>query len=116
MLQQAMPVAALGGSVVDQNDAGLETALSLSGMLGYLNFSGGKPEPRFQKQISDAYAFLASRGVQEPWVVLFQRLTRKLETLHDEQASAFRDIGQARAVLHLAFSRCLPTYRQHHAD
>jgi hypothetical protein len=31
--------------VVDENDAGLETAVSLSGMLGYLNFSGGQKAP-----------------------------------------------------------------------
>jgi hypothetical protein len=34
--------------------AALDRAVPLQGPLGYLNFSEGRPDPRFQKQISDA--------------------------------------------------------------
>ena len=39
----------------------LEQAASLSGLLGWLNFSDGRPDPRWQKQLNDAYAFLAEQ-------------------------------------------------------
>ena len=35
---------------------------SLQGLLGYVNFSAGKPDARFQKQMNDVYAALASQG------------------------------------------------------
>jgi hypothetical protein len=101
---------------MDPSQPRLETAASLSGMLGYLNFSAGKPEARFQKQLDDAFLYLAGRGVREPWLFLRQELERKLDALSAGESSAFKDIGQARAVLGLVFNGCLPAYRQHHAD
>src|SRR5262249_40169900 len=91
---------------------------ALQGMLGYLNFSQGRPDPRFQKQLNDAYGFLAERsaGSFTPWQALQQVLLAELEPLQASGASAFRDVTQARAVLTLAISRMLPPYRQPHAD
>ena len=43
---------------------------SLQGVLGYLNFSEGRPDPRVARQIDDAFASLAEQGVAEPWTVL----------------------------------------------
>jgi hypothetical protein len=37
----------------------LENSVSIPAILGYLNFSEGKPDSRFQKQLNDAYAALA---------------------------------------------------------
>jgi hypothetical protein len=85
-------------------------------MLGYLNFSEGKPDPRFQKQLNDAFAHLGSQGVREPWHELHRQLVQKLEELRAAGASAFREAGQVEAVLELVFTQCLPAYRQHHAD
>lgn len=101
---------------MDQRHADVEQVVSLSGMLGYLNFSEGKPDPRFQKQLNEAYGFLLRQEAAEPWNVLRALLAEKLQALEGGESSAFRDAAQARAVLSLVFDRFLPAYRQHHAD
>ena len=50
----------------------LEQVVSTSALLGYLNFSDGRPDPRWQKQLNDAYAFLAGHGEPEPWQALLR--------------------------------------------
>jgi hypothetical protein len=94
----------------------LDAVVPLQGVLGYLNFSTGKPDPRFQKQLSDAFAFLAGRGDAAPWQTLPESLRTRLRTLQAGASGAFRDTTQAEAVLRLAFGGVLPAYRRHHAD
>jgi hypothetical protein len=96
--------------------AELDRAASLQAMLGYLNFSEGKPDPRFQKQVNDAYAFLADRGAAEPWTALHEALWAKLGPLKAGGTGPFRDVRQAEAVLSLVFAKVLSAYRRHHAD
>ncbi len=88
----------------------------LQGILGYLNFSEGRPDPRVQRQWNEAYALVAGQGEAKPWLTLAQALKARLDTLHNEQAAAFRDIDQAGSVLDLLFGQVVPAYRQHHAD
>ncbi len=92
----------------------LEQAAPLSGLLGWLNFSDGRPDARWQKQFNDAYAFLADGGEPAPWQALIDALTAGLHQLHGS-AAAFRDVRQAEAALALA-GKVLPPYRKHHAD
>src|SRR5437660_4926487 len=87
----------------------------LQGLLGYVNFSTGKPEPRFQKQLNDAYAALACRHGAVPWEELYRALQEGLQTLQQTGSSAFREVDQAQAVLGLVFEHTLPAYREHHA-
>jgi hypothetical protein len=101
---------------VDERDQDLEKLVPLQGLLGYLNFAGGKTDARFQKQVSDAYGFLAERGAPEPWKALHELLRSKLDALKASGSGAFRDVRQAKAVLELTFTKVLPAYRQHHAD
>jgi hypothetical protein len=89
--------------------------VSLQGVLGYLNFSEGRPDPRVARQIDDAFASLADQGVAEPWAVLHEWLRADLTALKGG-GGAFRDAVQADAVLELAFGRVLPEYRRFHAD
>lgn len=98
-----------------QRDANLESAGSLSAILGYLNFSEGKPDCRFEKQLNLAYATLAERGEPTPWIALHEILTERLEGLQKE-GGAFQDIRQAHAVLESTFTHVLPAYRHHHQD
>lgn len=105
-----------------QRDANLEGAASLSAILGYLNFSEGKPDSRFEKQLNDAYAWLARRAdshdsgrTPPPWEALYEALTGKLKELQKE-SGAFQDIRQAHSVLELTFTHVLPAYCQHHQD
>lgn len=92
----------------------LNDAVSLQGMLGYINFSTGKADPRFQKQVNDAYAWLAKQGSTEPWRDLRSALEAGLDSLHQAGSAAFREVDQARAVLRITFERLLPAYREHH--
>ena len=101
------------------NDGG---PISLAAILGYLNFSEGKPDSRFEKQFNDAYAALAQgtdipRPKTEtlPWERLHNALSEKLAALHKE-GGAFQDVRQAETVLALTFDHLLPAYRRHHQD
>jgi hypothetical protein len=84
-------------------------------LLGYLNFSDGRPDPRWQRQLNEAWAFLAGRGFAEPWQALHEWLTASLAMLQAGGGAAFRDVRQAEIVLAL-FPRVLAAYRLHHAD
>ncbi len=101
--------------MTDDAKPGLEAAVPLQGLLGYVNFAEGKLDPRFQKQVNDAFAFFAEQGSGKPWEDLFHGLKAGLDSLH-QGGGAFRDVGQARAVLELVFLHVLPAYRAHHAD
>src|SRR5260370_6497894 len=107
---------------MSESAANLDTSASIPAILGYLNFSEGKPDGRFQKQLNEAYAILAqgadasrSELVRRPWQALHEILTRKLQELKKE-GGAFQDARQAEAVLDLTFNGVLPAYRRHHQD
>src|SRR5262245_58129723 len=89
---------------------------SLQAILGYLNFSEGKPDARFQKQLNDAYAALPEASSAAPWVDLAETLREALDSLEQSGAAAFRDSSQARRVLDIVFQELLSAYRTHHAD
>jgi hypothetical protein len=101
---------------VAESLAELDRVVPLQGLLGYLNLSEGRPDARFQKQLSEAYGFLASRGLAEPWRALRDGLLAKLDALRQAEAGGFQDVSQAAAVLGLVFDKVLPAYRGHHAD
>jgi hypothetical protein len=92
----------------------LGKAISLQALAGYLNFGSGKPDARFEKQLSDAFAALQQSS--EPWwQTLHHSLRSKLEELQTA-GGAFQDVAQARSVLTLVSDKLMPAYRQHHAD
>src|SRR5437764_1540542 len=97
------------GLQLDDRATELERVVPLSGLLGYLNFSDGRPDPRWQKQLNDAYAFLAGRGESAPWLALLEGLRGGLQRLQASGSSAFRDVNQAAAALDLA-GRVLTAY------
>jgi hypothetical protein len=101
---------------VEQLFSELDRVANAANLLGYLNFSDGRPDARWQKQLNDAYAYLADHGVAAPWQVLYEWLRTRLVTLQESGAKGFKEVGQARAVLKLAFVRVLAAYRAHHAD
>jgi hypothetical protein len=87
-----------------------------SRLLGWLNFSDGRPDPKWQRQLDDAYHFLISRKITQPWPELTAWLRSELEELQKSGNPAFQDAGQARATLALVFEHLWPAYRRHHAD
>ncbi|HTU93903.1 MAG TPA: hypothetical protein VMF69_27730, partial [Gemmataceae bacterium] len=100
---------------MDERYAHLEQIVSTSALLGYLNFSDGRPDPRWQKQLNDAYAFLAEHGETAPCQAFFSWLTAALHRLHGEGSAAFRAVEQAEDVLEMA-GGVLRAYRRHHGD
>jgi hypothetical protein len=101
---------------VDGRTPAQDGGLSLQGILGYLNFSAGKPDAKFQKQLNDTYAHLDAQGAGQPWLALRDRLRSELADLRSHGAAAFQDATQVEAVLGLVFEHLLPAYRAHHAD
>src|ERR1051326_7940195 len=83
-------------------------------LLGWLNFSDGRPDPKWQRQLDDSYGAFAA--AERPWDELRAWLSRELDALEKSGNAAFRDCTQARAALDLIFDRALRAYRRHHAD
>ena len=82
-------------------------------LLGYLNFSDGRPDPRFQAALDEAFAAAADRPA--PWTAVRDRLKAAAGDLRGGSA-AFRDTTQAEFVLDAAFGDLPPAYREHHRD
>ncbi|MGD9720062.1 MAG: hypothetical protein AB7O59_02470 [Pirellulales bacterium] len=93
-------------------------------LLGYLNFSSGKPDAQFLRNLNEAYALLeaeslagslASADSEPTYRRLGQRLERQLSEAAGKSA-AFRDVSQARDVLKLVFDELPGRYRDFHRD
>lgn len=85
-----------------------EDRAAIREVLGYLNFSGGRPDPKFQQMLNSV-----SRRV--PWRRLPETLHKILTDLQGT-GGPFADTTQARTVLDLTFDGLFPAYRQHHRD
>ncbi len=81
-------------------------------ILGYLNFSGGKPDSKFQDRLNRCHP---EWGWPKPWESFEAALLARLSEL-EASSAAFRDSAQARAVIQLTFYKLWPAYREHHAD
>lgn len=81
-------------------------------ILGYLNFSNGTPDVRFQQNFNRLYSSLTAAQATGSLALL---LTERLEQLRRE-SSAFQNSEQARAAVRVVFDNVLPAYRAHHAD
>ncbi len=87
-----------------------------SALLGYLNFSDGRPDPRFRKGLAEVFAYLQSHGHATPWTATQQWLTARATELEGSGSAAFRDLAQAKDVIPAAFADVPAAYRHHHAD
>ena len=92
----------------------LEQVVPVSALLGYLNFSNGRPDPRWQKQVNEAYTWFVQQGEPQPWQALQDFLRTRLEQLRGS-SSAFREVHQAEEVL-ATVQAVLPAYRRHHGN
>ena len=100
----------------DERFPGIDERIAFSALLGYLNFSTGKSDPRFQKQFHDAWAFITEHGSEKPWQDIPTLLRDRLEKLRQSGAAAFADSSQADAVIAIAFQNLPAAYRVFHAD
>jgi hypothetical protein len=94
----------------------LAQRVSPTSLLGYLNFSDGRADPRFQRALNDAFAFLSDQGDPAPWSTLRNWLIQRCDELEKAGNAAFRETTQVRAIVPLAFDRVLAAYREHHTD
>src|SRR5688500_8598268 len=99
------PQAAVAASLSRAEEVALQDAL------GYRNFSNGKPDPRFQRNLTALHARLAV----PPPGDLKSLLLDKLRTLQ-ATGGAFTDTRQAESVVTLVFDHVLPAYIRHHGD
>lgn len=94
--------------------------------LGYLNFSSGTPDARFLRNVNDLSVWIeglrtSHQGVsgplaEEPTWRLLGRAMREYLPHCRGTSDAFRDIGQAEAVVTLVFDHVLGAYRRWHRD
>src|SRR5438552_13131018 len=68
-------------------------------LLGYLNFSDGRPDAKFQKGLAEAFGFLIESGDAAPWVTIPSWLTQACGELAASGSAAFREVIQARGVI-----------------
>lgn len=85
-------------------------------LLGFLNYSDGRPDPRFQKGLADALGLLVESGDGTPWETAARWMLQTLSEQNASGAAAFRDTTQAGAVIPLGLLRVPAAYRAHHAD
>lgn len=88
--------------------------VSWQGLLGYLNFSDGRPDPRFQQQLHAAFQIVAGRP--DPCMALAELLREELEKLRESGSAAFRDIAQARFAIRAGLIEFPPAYLEFHDD
>ena len=84
-------------------------------LLGYLNFSSGKSDPRSYLAINTLFATTSSQETPV-WRQVVSRLRDELQLLQREEAATFADISQASAVLDLVEAEVLPSYLEFHSD
>ncbi|MBX7102926.1 MAG: hypothetical protein K1X57_02520 [Gemmataceae bacterium] len=91
-----------------------EPPVNWQGLLGYLNFSDGRPDPRFQQQLHAAYQLVAA--TPEPLPALRELMVAELAQLHASGAAAFRDVDQAAFAIEAAFRGVPEGYLSFHGD
>lgn len=85
-------------------------------LLGYLNYSDGRPDLRFRKLLADVFAYRIEVGDPEPWRTTSNWLAAATDELERSGSAAFRDLTQARRIRSIGFDLVPAAYRRHHAD
>jgi hypothetical protein len=87
------------------------------GLLGYLNYAEGRPDPRFQGQFHASWLLAAEQARGGSVTArLADLLEEQLTVLQREGAAAFREVDQALSAIRAALRELPPAYRRHHAD
>src|SRR5262249_928976 len=105
-----------GRYAMDASLPGLAERVPPAALLGYLNYSDGRPDPKFQRALDEIFAVVLARHGERPGEVLGCWLGEQAEVLHAAGSPAFRDVAQVQAVAKLAFGPVLTAYREHHRD
>lgn len=84
--------------------------------IGYLNFSDGRPDPKFRLLLADVFGALLAAHDPAPWETVRRWLLAACDDLEKSGSAAFKDVSQAREVLKLALEAVPAAYRKHHSD
>ncbi|HEX3146859.1 MAG TPA: hypothetical protein VHR66_02085 [Gemmataceae bacterium] len=101
---------------MDASLPGLAERVPPQALLGYLNFSDGRPDAKFQRALDDAYSVLSSQVAESPRDALGAWLVARAQELNKSGSAAFRDVTQATAAANIAFVDVPKAYREHHRD
>ena len=96
--------------------SGREIVASSSGsdkILGYLNFSDGRQDVRWQQMVCDSFA--SHSDADRPWLTVPHQWISDLKILQEAGAAGFRDSTQATIVLR-TFIDVLPAYQSFHSE
>ena len=85
-------------------------------LLGYLNFSAGAFDPAVWRACSDLFAAAEPDGERADSAADVAALLRQRLAELEATEPAFRDAGQARALIGVVFDEVLPGYRRFHSD
>ncbi|MFO0815494.1 MAG: hypothetical protein U0796_19940 [Gemmatales bacterium] len=94
----------------------LKKHVDLVKLIGYLNFSNGRSDSRFQKAWNIAQARVSGINDTAPWKTLCDWLYQHADSIVAEAGAAFQDLTQAKLVLQLLPQKLIPEYRQFHRD
>lgn len=101
---------------MDSRLSALSSQIDLHKVLGYLNFSNGRPDPRFQSVWNKAQAFVSTVSADQPWIALVDWLLAQSPLAAAQGGSAFHDLAQAKTVLTLFKTRLVQEYQQFHIE
>jgi hypothetical protein len=85
-------------------------------LIGYLNLSDGRPDPKWRRLLAEAFSFLLGRDDESPWVTVHSWLKAATAELSKSGSAAYRDAAQAEAVIDAAFEHLPGAYRRYHVD
>ncbi len=92
-----------------------EAPADIDALLGYLNFSSGAPDVRFQRGLNRLFAEIEANHPRGAWREVGGALNGRLQAKAGSPGP-FADATQASGVLRLVFENLLPAYRAFHAD
>ncbi len=92
----------------------------LQEVLGYLNFSSGKPDPRLLRNLNELFALIETAAPESAAAgstphIVYQRLQARLGELAGA-TGAFEKADQCQSVLPLVFEHLPQRYREFHRD
>jgi hypothetical protein len=85
-------------------------------LVGYLNFSDGRPDPKFRGGLAEAWAVLLDLLDPAPWRTLPRWLDRRADELQASGSAAYADVAQAKAVIAAGLVDLPAAYKAFHAD
>jgi hypothetical protein len=99
---------------MDALSAELTRRFDGSKLIGYLNFSDGRPDARTRRMLADV--FEAVSDIENQPKAVGQWLKARAQELRESGSAAYRDVTQALLVIEAVFHQFPEQYRSYHGD